>query len=127
MRKKKIEEEFSTIPCIYDAVIEEEIMVPMSDGAGMKTYIYRPDTPEPVPVLIQRGCYINELAMIPVYGRAFAQRGFGSVFQFCRGSGGSEGEWVPNVNERSDGMDCLNWLNDQPWVESIDVYKRQMT
>lgn len=122
LRKKKLEEEFSTIPCVYTKVIEEATMVPMSDGAGMNTYIYRPDTPEPVPVLIQRGCYVNELPMIPVYGRAFAQRGFGSVFQFCRGTGGSEGEWVPNVHERDDGIDCLNWLNDQPWVESIGFY-----
>ena len=30
-----------------------------------------------------------------------------------RGTGKSEGHWEPNVNERPDGRDTLQWLNDQ--------------
>lgn len=124
MLKKQYLDELASIPCEYtDAqVISEEVMVPMSDGAGMKTYIYRPDTPQPVPTLFQRGCYTNHMPMIKIYAPELAKRGFGCVFQFCRGTGGSEGEWEPNVHERPDGIDSIQWLNDQPWVESIGFY-----
>ena len=40
----------------------------------------------------------------------------------CRGTGKSEGYWEPNVNERPDGRDTLQWLNDQPWAESIGYF-----
>ena len=40
----------------------------------------------------------------------------------CRGTGKSEGHWEPNVNERPDGRDTLQWLNDQPWAESIGYF-----
>ena len=124
MIKKQYMNEFSTIPCDYsDAqIIFEEIMVPMSDGTGMKTYVYRPDANTAVPTLFQRGCYPNHLPMIQIYAPELAKRGFACVFQFCRGTGGSEGEWEPNVHERPDGIDSIQWLNDQPWVESIGFY-----
>ena len=118
MIKKQYMNEFSTIPCDYsDAqIIFEEIMVPMSDGTGMKTYVYRPDANTAVPTLFQRGCYPNHLPMIKLYAPELAKRGFACVFQFCRGTGGSEGEWEPNVHERPDGIDSIQWLNDQPRV-----------
>ena len=40
----------------------------------------------------------------------------------CRGTGKSEGHWEPNTNERPDGRDTLQWLNDQPWAESIGYF-----
>ena len=40
----------------------------------------------------------------------------------CCGTGKSEGYWEPNVNERPDGRDTLQWLNDQPWAESIGYF-----
>ena len=36
--------------------------------------------------------------------------------------GKSEGVWEPNVNERKDGIELLDWLNEQEWVESIGYF-----
>ena len=50
------------------------------------------------------------------WAEELARRGYGYVVQTCRGTGKSEGHWEPNVNERPDGRDTLQWLNDQPWA-----------
>ena len=42
----------------------------------------------------------------------------------CRGTGKSEGHWEPNINERPDGRDTLQWLNDQPCNLDTDDLKQ---
>ena len=44
------------------------------------------------------------------------------VYQWCRGTSGSEGQWEPNVHERDDGLSLVGWLQKQPWVESMGYY-----
>ena len=100
----------------------EEIMLPMSDGVRLSTVIYRPEGLDRYPVLIQRGCYPFQEPMYNVYGEELAARGYGYIMQTCRGVGKSEGKWLPNENERADGLDTLNWLNDQDWAESIGYF-----
>ena len=89
-------------------------MVPCKDGTKLMTHIYLPDGEGPWPVVCTRTPYYfkwqgdqNE------EGRQYAQRGIGYIIQDCRGKGGSEGVFVPNVNERSDGIDfyCNAWLS----------------
>nr|WP_300838377.1 CocE/NonD family hydrolase [uncultured Acetatifactor sp.] len=50
------------------------------------------------------------------------RKGFGFVYQSCRGTGGSQGEWESNVNERNDGLDTVNWLAEQPFVKNIGYW-----
>ncbi len=123
-RLEKYREEFSQIPAQFDEsqIDCEELMVPVRDGAKMKTHIYKPHGIKILPVLFQRSCYPNDQVFYDTYGKEFARRGYGYVVQYSRGTGGSEGVWEPNVNERDDGIDAINWLNDQPWVESIGFF-----
>ncbi len=123
-RKRSIESEFERIPAECDAseVLMETCMVPMSDGVRLKTYIFRVPGPDQVPVLFTRSCYPNDFEMDSYKCRAFARRGFACVYQYCRGTGGSEGIWEPNVHERSDGIDAIRWLDAQPWVKNIGYY-----
>ena len=100
----------------------EEVWLPMSDGVRLYTQVWRPDCEGPVPVLVQRSCYPDQIDLYRVYGRELTRRGYGYVVQICRGTGPSEGSWEPNVNERADGRDMLQWLNDQPWAESIGYF-----
>lgn len=100
----------------------EEIWLPMSDGVRLHTLVYKPQGEARFPVLLQRSCYPDQLEMYRVYGRELTRRGYGYVVQICRGTGKSEGEWEPNVNERRDGSDTLQWLDAQPWVESIGYF-----
>ena len=74
------------------------------------------------PVLIQRSCYPNQQPLYEINGVELTRRGYGYVVQTCRGTGKSEGHWEPNVNERPDGRDTLQWLNDQPWAENIGYF-----
>ncbi|MFI7133664.1 CocE/NonD family hydrolase [Nonomuraea sp. NPDC050153] len=47
--------------------------------------------------------------------RLLAERGYQVVFQNCRGTFGSTGEFEPSRNEREDGLATLEWLATQPW------------
>lgn len=95
-------------------------MLDAGDGVHLKTHITRPVQEGAFPVIVQRGPYGDYTAKAA--GEGWAKLGFAYVFQCCRGTFGSEGEWVPNENERSDGLSLLNWLQEAPWVESIGYY-----
>ena len=50
-----------------------------------------------------------------LYGRVLAERGFQVFIQSCRGTAGSGGEFIPQVNEQRDGLATLRWIREQPW------------
>ena len=99
-----------------------EVMVPMDDGVKLRTIVYKPVGEGPWPTAFTRGPYPEQEATKDALGEEYASRGFAYVYQYCRGKGGSEGEYVANVDERADGIASLNWLNDQDWVESIGMH-----
>ena len=117
-------QEYASIP--YDGPVygcrREELMLPMQDGVRLYTEIFKPEGLAQFPVLIQRSCYPNQQPLYEINGVELTRRGYGYVVQTCRGTGKSEGHWEPNVNERPDGRDTLQWLNDQPWAESIGYF-----
>ena len=117
-------QEYASMP--YDGPVygcrREELMLPMQDGVRLYTEIFKPEGLAQFPVLIQRSCYPNQQPLYEINGVELTRRGYGYVVQTCRGTGKSEGHWEPNVNERPDGRDTLQWLNDQPWAESIGYF-----
>ena len=117
-------QEYASMP--YDGPVygcrREELMLPMQDGVRLYTEIFKPEGLAQFPVLIQRSCYPNQQPLYEINGAELTRRGYGYVIQTCRGTGKSEGHWEPNVNERPDGRDTLQWLNDQPWAESIGYF-----
>ena len=117
-------QEYASMP--YDGPVygcrREELMLPMQDGVRLYTEIFKPEGLAQFPVLIQRSCYPNQQPLYEINGAELTRRGYGYVVQTCRGTGKSEGHWEPNVNERPDGRDTLQWLNDQPWAESIGYF-----
>ena len=127
---RHVEEEMAQMAQIPAICGEEdlditEIMLPMRDGVKLKTKVIRPkgaDASHPVPALLQRSPYLAQGDSLSLFGREFARRGFAFVVQCCRGTAGSEGNWEPNVNERNDGIDTLNWMDSQDWIESIGYF-----
>ncbi len=119
-----IKAEFDACPVVgsVQGYTKEEVMLPMPDGVRLFTVIYKPETAESFPVLMQRSCYPAQMETYSVYGEEFTKRGYGYVLQICRGTGKSEGQWEPNVNEREDGIAALAWLNEQEWAESIGYF-----
>ena len=101
----------------YRVIRERNVMVPMRDGVGLATDVYRPDSPGRFPVLVTRGPYGKD-------GYAdnqehsiwfFPQWGYVVVSQDCRGRFESEGEYNPLFQEGLDGYDTVEWAARQPW------------
>jgi len=118
---EQFRKQFKALPDspVFEISPSEELMLPMDDGIALRTIVNKPNIPGSLPTIIVRTCYPHMERMQAIYAEEFCKRGFAYVYQFCRGTGGSQGEWQPNVNERADGKCTLDWLDAQGWVESI--------
>lgn len=105
-------------PRASNSATVREQMLPAGDGARLRTVIITPtDVPGPYPTIVQRSCYYEpDPCRLRIQGEALARHGFALVYQWCRGIGGSEGQWEPNIHDRADGISLVNWLQDQQWV-----------
>ncbi len=97
----------------FDVILDSDVVVPMRDGLGLMTDIYRPDAPGEFPVVLVRTPYKKELNGLQA--RFYARRGYVFAVQDCRGRFSSPGDWVPFFNEAKDGYDAIEWLADQSW------------
>ena len=97
-------------------------MVPMRDGIGLATDIYRPKSNIKVPIIFSRTPYNfntwrdgkeNE----GTYKRAYeaVKRGYAYVVQNERGRYFSEGEWDILGTPLTDGYDAFSWMSSQAW------------
>ena len=88
--------------------------VPMRDGTVLRADIQRPAEGGPVPALLVRNPYGEQLGRsVPVVPALEA--GFAVVIQHCRGRGSSDGEFTPWADEPADGADTVAWITAQPW------------
>ena len=91
--------------------------VPMRDGTLLATDVYLPEGEGPFPVVLARSIY--NISGSKAFGLVFTSQGMAFVAQQTRGYFDSEGEDAAFANdawgEHPDGVDCLNWLRDQPW------------
>ncbi len=101
--------------------VEFDVPVPLRDGIGLSTSIWRPQTDEPVPALLMRTPYGKE--MIGTLGLtspnlfAMLRAGYAVVLQDCRGTFDSAGEFTPHVHDAPDGADTISWLVAQEWCD----------
>ncbi len=112
----------SPVPVQYPAVEEGEDYIPCPDGARLRTFWFRPAGTGPWPAIVQRSCYPMAHEAYRIHGRELAKRGYAYICQYCRGTGGSEGQWEPNVNEPADGAAFIRWADGLAWVESIGYW-----
>ena len=97
-------------------LIERDVEATMRDGTVLRANVYRPDTQEPLPVLLTRLPYGKDLPL----GTALldpvkaAAAGYLVVVQDTRGRYRSGGEWTPFVNEFEDGYDTVEWAARLP-------------
>ncbi len=98
----------------------ETTMVPMRDGTLLATDVYRPSTPGPHPVLMQRSPFGGRLGHACFEGASnvmafWAENGFVALLQDVRGTGRSQGTFRPIVQEQADGYDAVEWAATQQW------------
>jgi uncharacterized protein len=95
---------------------------PMRDGAGLGVQVHRPHGgPGPWPVVMEITPYGT--AANHADGLRLAAAGFVFVSVDCRGTGESDGRFVPGVHEIHDYHDAMDWVARQPWCNgSIGLY-----
>ena len=116
-----------------DMTLESGVMVPMRDGVGLATDIYRPARDGEAlqggrPVILERTPYGRNITSraeaslrdAGAKSRAevahfFVSRGYVVVYQDCRGRYGSQGEFVKYLSDGEDGFDCCAWIVGQTW------------
>lgn len=115
-------------PQVCDSYVYFEEMVPSGEeGIRFLTRIYLPEGEGPFPVVVTRTPYVMFKDDYIAAGRAYARHGIGYIQQDCRGKGGSEGFFSPNVNERADGIALYRWLAEQPWCGDIGIFGSSYT
>jgi len=104
------------------AIVDQKVMVPMRDGTGLATDIYRPKVNVKVPVIFSRTPYNfntwrNGKENEGTYKRAYeaVKRGYAYVVQNERGRYFSEGEWDILGTPLTDGYDAFSWMSTQSW------------
>lgn len=100
------------------ALDERIVFVPMRDGTGLATNVFRPkDAKGPLPSILWKTPY-NELGMTGTslrYAVTAVSRGYAFVIQNERGRYFSEGKYEILGHPQSDGYDTLSWIAKQPW------------
>ena len=101
-------------------IVEKNIAVPMRDGTALRADLYRADTPEKLPVLLNRTPYNKSMPM--VYAMTLdafraAESGYNVLVQDCRGRFASEGVFNCFTDEARDGYDTIEWAARQPWSD----------
>ena len=109
--------EFVSVPGHDHMVVQQNVMIPMSDGIKLATDIYypakngKPDN-EKLPVLLQRTPYGKTGARYISAVSLFTQKGYIVAVQDLRGRYNSEGEFTKyNPLEASDGATSVEWLS----------------
>ncbi len=105
-------------PIRATTVTYDEHRVEMPDGARLGTRVYRPGNAQRVPAVLIRTPYgMTGITGVPVVVQArwLAALGYAVVVQDVRGRFGSEGEFIPAIDERTDGARTVEWVRDQPW------------
>ena len=115
-------------PVTYDklkeiAVIDEKVMMPMSDGNRLSTTIYRPKAEGKYPIILSRTPYNFNPYGDGKFKEGFmwnapyeaVKRGYAYVVQNERGRFFSEGEWDILGTPLSDAWDTFDWLAKQTW------------
>ena len=100
------------------ATEERAVLVPMRDGVGLATNVFRPkDAKGPLPTILWKTPY-NELGIRGAslrYAVAAVRRGYTFIVQNERGRYFSEGKYQILGHPQTDGYDALSWIAKQPW------------
>ena len=107
------------VPANHDVTFTDTL-VAGGGGYRLSTQLYIPEGEGPWPTVVMRTPYLPA-AYKDVFPQAkeYAKRGIAYVVQRCRGTGGSEGTYEPNIYEREDGLALLGWLEGQSWCKNI--------
>jgi putative CocE/NonD family hydrolase len=98
--------------------IDKDVAMTTRDGVHLLADIYRPDTADRYPVLLQRDPYGKSIPFSGTWESASPERlashGYVVVIQDTRGRYASAGNFYPFRNESADGYDAVEWAATLP-------------
>jgi putative CocE/NonD family hydrolase len=99
--------------------IERNLPVRMRDGTILRADVYRPDSDGRWPVILMRFLEYPIIEPFVENGEFFVRNGYVFVYSEVRGTGRSDGEFFPLVDEawgeNQDGYDTIEWAGRQAW------------
>jgi putative CocE/NonD family hydrolase len=103
----------------YEVKIEQNVPVRLRDGVALAADVYVPirdgrPVEGKLPAVLHRTPYNKSGAKAKMMATFFAQHGYLSVVQDCRGRHASEGEYAAFPQEAKDGYDTIAWLARHP-------------
>lgn len=102
-------------PAEHDVLVTHDISIEAKDGVALKTDLFQPDAPGICPTILMRMPYGR--TGFGAVAEIYAERGYNTVLQACRGTDGSGGEFDPLSHERDDGLATLDWIKKQDWFD----------
>jgi putative CocE/NonD family hydrolase len=103
--------------------VDRDLVIPLADGTRLAADLYRPDTPEPVPVLVSCYPYRKD----DIIGSLFegtrirlCERGYATVFADMTGTGASEGDYGESFDLAREGRYAaavVEWVAGQDWCD----------
>src|SRR5262245_7086953 len=96
-------------------LVTKNVEAKMRDGVILRADVYRPDTTERLPALLERTPYSKNPTQEDPLFRRLATRGFVVVVQDNRGRYTSDGIARPH-DEGEDGYDTIEWIAKLPYV-----------
>jgi putative CocE/NonD family hydrolase len=112
-------------PARYQVMASRNLQIQMPDGVVLYADHYAPHATRLFPTILIRTPYGRSrkdgvTGFLPDFvAHRFAERGYNVVVQDVRGRFDSGGEFIPFVNEASDGRATLDWLERQTWFNGV--------
>jgi putative CocE/NonD family hydrolase len=95
-----------------EITVQHNVEMKTRDDAILRADIYRQNTDQTYPVLLERTPYNKDNAA--GFAHQAALRGYIIVVQDVRGRYRSDGEWYPFKHETADGYDAIEWVASLP-------------
>ena len=103
-------------PRAHKTRIIHDLLTPMRDGVKLAMDLIRPVEEGAYPVVLVRTPY-NKVGSRTPYLQELAQRGYIVAIQDTRGRDNSDGVFFPYRDDRADGFDTVEWVNEQAWCD----------
>lgn len=104
-------------PSSIDIVIQYDVPMKTRDGITLYADIYRPKSPDKLPVILMRTPYDKSVNWAVSSVFQMVPRGYVVIIQDVRGRYRSEGEWYPFRHEQADGFDTVEWAAALPFSD----------